>query len=141
MSADALVLRDAAGRRVAAAWSEVDAYDKLAAHPEAIRVDRVYVSGRRDVPAGYTLRKPIRLATSTLKRRWPREWRTKVLVPLANSGDEWVALRGGHMLSPLTNALHARGQIDIAVPRRAGAPYLYRITPAGRRNLTSERWA
>lgn len=156
---DALVIRDAAtGRRLAAAWSELQAYEKLMALPEqgrGTRVDRVQVSGRRrdvqrrlrtlreagdkapPLPPGYEVRRQPALAAATLRARPWQQWRRELeAVVRASPNGEWVPAGSGFAGSygTDTNALAARGMIEIAGHRWRSN--LYRSTRRGRRAVS-----
>lgn len=150
---DAFVIRDREGRRVAAAWDAVTAYEKLTVR-RGCAVERVAVSGRRrdvrrrraaalraagdrvpPMPVGYALmRRAAPLAISTLRARPWTNW-SRTLADIAASdelGTRWVPYdAGGYGTS--VHALHARGMLDIAAH-----PYkrnLYRTTQRARRAL------
>lgn len=126
MSDQSYIISDAdTGQRLAAARDALSADEKAQAkEAEGHRV--VVLPGpplpdKPDVPEGYRLLEPYRLAPSTL-RRDPARWRAEA----QTFPEEWGRWGQGHLTANVAHACHDRGLIEIAVPIKAGKPFLYR---------------
>ena len=119
-------------RPVADVMAGVRERARLRGHEAARTRYKLQLARLSTPPQGYRVRRATPLAESTRKRRWPSAWRADLR---ELEDGEWRALRYGHTGSAILNALADRGLIWIAVPEKSGKPYLYRITPAGKRAL------
>lgn len=128
------------GRRLAVGRDAITADEKaraLTKRGHAVRIDAG--PPLPDVPPGYELLPPRRLAKSTLRSAPAKMWESD----LRSFPGEWGPWGAGHWTANVAHALHDRGMVEIAVPRNNGrGRFQYRRTLAGDRllsKLASER--
>lgn len=91
-----------------------------------------------ELPAGYKVRTPYKLAASTLSRKVESNpsW-VRGLVEIAVAG-RWTEWGYGHSTSMIFTALERRGMIDVAESEKSGRRNLFRATRKG--VLLANKW-